>query len=104
MSAASLGLLGGLGQSLNQTGKGFYARVRLAVLEGGVRGIDALEDDRELPVAEGHEEIELGELAAGALGLAGLGLVALGEARRNRRGLPQRDVVLARLGPVDHQQ
>ncbi len=46
--------------------------VDLAVLASGVAGVDALKDDRQLPVAEGDEEVELGEVTAGALGVAGL--------------------------------
>src|SRR6187402_291067 len=55
------------GKPLDEAGELFDARVGLAVLAGGVAGVDALEDDRELPVAEGDEEVELGEIAAGAL-------------------------------------
>jgi hypothetical protein len=70
-SAAPLGLVGCLGQTLDQTSERFAAGVDLAVLAGCVASVDALEDDRQLPVAEGDEEVELGEVAAGALGVAG---------------------------------
>src|SRR5665811_2076563 len=106
-SIAPLGGLGRLGQPLDQAGEVLYAGVDLAVLAGRVAGVDALEDDRQLPVAEGDEEVELGEVAAGALGVAGAQLGAAGEARRQVGGPAERDrllPVLAALGPVDHQE
>ena len=48
-----------------------------AVAAGGVAGVDALEDARQLPVAEGDVEVEVGEVAAGAPRRSG---------RRARRG------------------
>jgi hypothetical protein len=50
---AALGLVRRLGQALDHAGEGLDALVGLAVLAGGVAGVDALEDDRQLPVAEG---------------------------------------------------
>ena len=52
-SAAALGFVGGFGEALGHAGEGLDALVGLAVLAGGVAGVDALEDDRQLPVAEG---------------------------------------------------
>jgi len=77
--------------------------VHLAVGTGGVTGVDALEDDRQLPVAEGKVEIEFGDVAAGALGVAagelGPGREAGGQVCR----LAERDPRLAAIGPVGHQ-
>ena len=78
--------------------------VDLAVLAGGVAGVDALEDDRQLPVAEGDEEVELGEVAAGALGVAGRSSSRSGKPGARVAGWPSGDRLLAGLGPVDHQQ
>ena len=64
------GLVGRLGQALDDLRELLEALVGLAVLAGGVAGVDALEDDRQLPVAERDEEVDLGEVAAGALGVA----------------------------------
>jgi hypothetical protein len=90
-SAAGLGRLGGLGEALYEAGEAFYARIDLAVLASGVAGVDALEDDRQLPVAEGDEEVELGEVAAGALGVAVAQLGGGGEAGRQVGGLAEGD-------------
>ncbi len=54
-AAAVLGLVRGLGEALDHAGEGLDSLVNLAVLAGGVAGVDALEDDRQLPVAEGDE-------------------------------------------------
>src|SRR3954454_10884245 len=77
-TSAPLGLLGRLGEALDQAGELFDSGVHLAVLAGGVAGVDALEDDRQLPVAERFEEAELGEVAAGAFGVAVAQLLAGG--------------------------
>ena len=62
MSVAPLGLLGRFGQPLDQSGEVLDAGIDLAVPAGGVARVDTLEDDRQLPVTEGDEEIELGEV------------------------------------------
>jgi hypothetical protein len=49
-SAARLCRLRGLRQALYQAGEVLDSRVDLAVLACGVAGVDALEDDRQLPV------------------------------------------------------
>src|SRR4051794_16523334 len=95
-SAALLGQLGRLGQALDQAGELFDPWVDLAVSAGGVAGVDALEDDRQLPVAEGDEEVELGEVATGALGVAGLQLLAPGKAGGKGRRLAEGDQLLPR--------
>src|SRR5262245_40539443 len=76
---AALGLVGALRETLHEAAELLEAFVRLPVLSGRVAGIDALEDDRELPVAERDVEVELGEVAAGALGVAGPDLLAVRE-------------------------
>jgi hypothetical protein len=58
VSRALLGALGRFGQALDQAGERLDAVVDLAVAAGGVAGVDALEDDRQLPVAEGEKEVE----------------------------------------------
>src|SRR5665811_55960 len=101
-SIAPLGGLGRLGQPLDQAGEVLDAGVDLAVAARFVAGVDALEDDRQLPVAEGDEEVELGEVAAGALGVALAQLGAAGEAGGEVGGLAERDRLLSffGLGPV----
>ena len=89
-AAAALGLVGRLGEALDDLGELLDALVDLAVLARRVARVDALEDDRQLPVAEGDEEVELGEVAAGALRVAGLQLLAGREARRQVRRLAER--------------
>src|SRR6476620_7593448 len=79
---APLCLVGRLDQALHQPREGLDAVIDLAVAAGGVAGVDALEDDRQLPVAEGDEEVEVGEVAAGALCVALPQLLPAGEARR----------------------
>ena len=76
----------------------------LPVLALDVAGVDALEDDRQLPVAERDEEVDLAQVAAGALRVAGLDVLAAGEAGRHRRRLEQRQQRVALLAPVDEQQ
>ena len=61
---APLGLVGGLGELLDDAGELLEALVALAVLALGVAGEDALEDDRQLPVAQRDVEVDLGEVAA----------------------------------------
>src|SRR6478672_13478583 len=92
-------------QALDQLGEGVDALVDLAVAAGDVAGVDALEDDRQLPVAEGDVEVEVGEVAAGALGVAADQLLAGRKAGRQVGGLAQRDRLLSSpLRPVDRQQ
>ena len=67
---APLGLLGRLGEALDQPRELFDPGVDLAVGARRVAGVDALEDDRQLPVAEREEEVEFGDVAARALGVA----------------------------------
>src|SRR6185369_14709928 len=75
-----LGLVGGLSEPLDHAGEVLDPRVDLAVAACGVAGVDPLEDDRQLPVAEGDVEVELREVAAGALLVAAAQGVAVGEA------------------------
>ena len=58
------GLVGGLRQALDDLRELLKAVVGLAVLARRVAGVDALEDDRQLPVAEGDEEVDLAQVAA----------------------------------------
>src|SRR6201999_1690370 len=57
----------------------------------------------QLPVAEGDEEVEFGEVAAGGLGVAGGELVAGGEAGRQVGGHAEGGAGVAAFGPVGHQ-
>src|SRR4051794_38381163 len=105
-SAALLALLGLFGQPLDQPGERLDSLAHLAVAAGYVAGVDALEDDRQLPVAEGDVEVEFGEVAAGAVGVTsrdlGLGREARGEVGGHAEG--DYVVALAALGPIGHQQ
>jgi len=87
-SVSALGRFGGGGQVLDHRGEVLDSRVDLAVLARGVAGVDALEDDRQLPVAEGDEEVELGEVAARFLCVARTQLLAARETRRRFAGWP----------------
>ena len=80
---AARGVVRRLRQPLDDLRELLEALVGLAVLAGGVAGVDALEDDRQLPEAEGDEEVDLAEVAARAL------RVALA-ARRRAWGSPAR--------------
>src|SRR5262249_59486287 len=97
------GLVRGLRQPLDDLGELLEALVRLAVLAGRVAGVDPLEDDRQLPVAEGDEEVDLAQVPARALGVARTDVVALREAGRDRRRREQGHEAIALLGPVDEQ-
>ena len=71
LAEPALGLVGALGEAaddLRRTPR--RLGLGLAVLARRVAGVDALEDDRQLPVAERDEEVDLREVAAGALGVA----------------------------------
>src|SRR6476469_9109067 len=96
--------LGLVRQALDELGEGVDPLVDLAVTAGDVAGVDALEDDRQLPVAEGDVEVEVGEVAAAALGVAGFDLLAGGKARRQVGGHAEGEGVLTALWPVGHQQ
>src|SRR5215216_942310 len=78
--------------------------VRLAVLPCGIASENTLEDDRELPVAQGHVEVDLREVAAGELGVARADQIPGGKAGGARRRLGQRRELVAGLRPVDEQQ
>ena len=93
-----------LGEALTIFANSSASSLLLAVLAGRVAGEHALEDDRQLPVAERDVEVELGEVAAGALGVARRAARRGREPGRGRRRVEQRDQVVARLRPVDHQQ
>src|SRR4051812_36766835 len=94
-TALALDPLGLLGQPLDKPREGLDALVDLAVAARGVAGVDALEDDRQLPVAEGDEEVEVREVPAATLGVAGLQLLAGREARRQVGGHAEGEGVLA---------
>src|ERR1043165_4502514 len=104
--SASLALdpLGLFGEALDEAGEGVDALVDLAVAAGNVAGGDALEDDRQLPVTEGDVEVEVGEVAAAALGVAGFDLLAAREAGRQVGGHAEGESVPAALGQAGHQQ
>ena len=55
---ALLSLVGRLREALDEAGELLDSLVGLAIGAGCVAGVDALEDDRQLPVAEGYEEVE----------------------------------------------
>src|SRR5215210_419380 len=59
---AALSLGGALRQALDDRAELLEGVVGLAVLPGRVAGEDALEDDRQLPVAQRDVEVELGEV------------------------------------------
>src|SRR3954452_15290991 len=76
----------GVREALDNLRELLEALVGLPVLPRRVARIDALEDDRQLPEAERDEEVDLGQVAARALGVALPDVVAGGEAGGDRRG------------------
>src|SRR6266536_961226 len=102
LAEAAIGLVCGLGELVDHVCELLEA-LCLAVSAPGVAGVDALEDDRQLPVAECDIEVDLREVAAGGLGVALLDLLAALETRGRGGGLEQRRELVARLGPVDDQ-
>ena len=63
----SIGLVGGLGQADDVLAELLEAVLGLAVLTLGVTGVDALEDYRQLPVAERDEVVDPAQVPAGIL-------------------------------------